>query len=241
MKTPTFNVHPAALVHGAPNNAFIASKMKEAAEAKKRNGAMAGMGDYISALPYRVLATKGASTPGGPVMYPTIPAPEAGDAVSLLTALLEEVRRLPENFSIEARTRFPIAPREAISFINPSLDITVPPGTGVAVVRQLIPERFTGFLTHVGVNTMGAPPTAILWQIRVNGAIHPEFSNRQFTQNHVANPLPFIFELTQARTLELVAINTAGAPIVVQGILVGWTEFMSSFKSYGSSPQSGVS
>ena len=74
----------------------------------------------------------------------------------------------------------------------------------------------------------------------MNEMIHPFFDKRIFEESSLTNLLPFEFELTQARTVELVATNTAGAPIVCTGILAGWVEFLALFKPYGSAPASGI-
>ena len=145
------------------------------------------------------------------------------------------------NYLLEWRTRFIMRPRESISFVTPSSSVSVPAGTAVAVVSQTIQERFTGFLTDVGVATIPeASASDIIWQIRIGGHVHPEFANRVFFQNNLTDLFPFYFELTQARTLELVAINTAGVAIDVAGVLAGYTEYMSDYKLYGSSPSTGI-
>jgi len=204
------------------------------------------LGDYIQDLPFRVMEARGGAgqegTGLGPLSAPVALGPELGlSTEQLLKLLLDQLRRLPQLFSLEWRTRFPMQPRESISFLTPTVSVAVPALTAVVVVSQIIPERYSGFITNVGVNV--TPPASfpnITWQVRVNGAIHPEFANRIFMANTLATPMPFLMELTQARTVELVAINTAAAAITVQGVLAGWTEFLSDFKPYGSSPAGGV-
>ena len=225
-----------------PNNTSMRQHMEnQYVRRNQRPGATGALGDYIQELPNRTVITKGPNVFEGPLSAPVVAVENFQTWQDWLGAILEELRRLPERMSLEWRTSFPMQPRESISFINPSLDITVAAGTAVAIVSQTIEERFTGFLTEVGVNVFGGSFADITWQLRVDGAVHPEFADRIFNQNHVQDPLAFVFELTQARTVELVAINTSLVDIDVQGILIGWTEFMSTFKSYGSSPQSGVS
>jgi hypothetical protein len=200
------------------------------------------LGDYITDLPYRTLQTRGvAGQTQGPLSYPVALGVGEDSVSAYLRQIRDLLERLPEAFSLEFRTRFIMQPRESISFTAPGGPVTVPAGAAVAVVSEVIDTRFTGFLTHVGVNVVAAGGfPSITWQIRVNGLIHPKFGNRIFAQNCLVPPYPFGFELTQSRTLQLVAINTSAAPIDVAGVLVGWTEFMSAYKPYGSSPATGI-
>lgn len=233
---------PSPLMPVRPSNA--AFMLRSVARRNASPPALRGLGDYVADIPYRTLATRGSDGQGvigGPLSYPTIPAPLPTDAQSLLLQIRDLLERMPQALQLEFRTRFAIPPREAISFAVGSADVSVAAGAAVAVISEVIDERFTGFLSHVGMNVI-APGSfsSIVWQIRVNGAIHPKFANRIFSQNTLSTPYPFLFELTQSRTLQLVAINTAAIPITVQGVLLGWTEFMATYKPYGSSPQSGV-
>lgn len=235
--------HSAHFSKGQPSNAsFLKRMLKNAIPAQQ--GQAGALGDYPADLPHRVLVTKGgAGQEGGmgPLSYPVIEGPKSDTDTDLLRQIRDLLYRMPQSISLEWRTKFIMVPREAISFIAPSNSVTVAAGTAVAIVTQTIQERFTGFLTHVGV---GVEPPAdfanITWQIRVNGAVHPEFANRIFWNSTISNPLQFNFELTQARTVQLVAINTGGADIECQGILTGWTEYMSSYKEYGASPATGI-
>lgn len=211
----------------------------------KKNGQQPGaLGEYFNDIYYRTYMVRGSAGQGGvmgPLTSPTIQGPVVDDQLSLLRNIRDLLLFMPNALSDEWRTRFIMQPRESISFVTGGASVAVPAGTAVAVVSELIDERFTGFLTHVGVDVIsnGAFPD-IIWQIRINGAIHPKFANKIFFANTLATPYPFAFELCQARTVQLVAINTSGVPVNVAGVLVGWTEFMSSFKTYGSSPQSGI-
>lgn len=200
------------------------------------------MGDYPADLPNRVLTTKGIEQLG-PITSPTI-APPADDQ---LLATIQEIRdlltRLPQSLSMEARTRFIVQPRESVSFVQPSDVISIPAATAVAVCTVQISPMFAGFLTGVGVSAAAGNLPNITWQIRVNGAVHPKFGtngNAIFAASNLPTPLPFALELIQNTQVSLVAINNAGAPIDVAGILVGWSEFLSTFKRYGTSPQAGI-
>jgi hypothetical protein len=200
------------------------------------------MGDYPAELPNRVLTTKGIEQLG-PVTAPTV-APPANDQ---LLATIQEMRdlliRLPQALSMEARTRFIVQPRESVSFIQPSDVISVPAGTAVAICTVQINPMFAGFLTGVGVSAAAGNLPNLTWQIRINGAIHPKFGTNGsaiFAASNLATPLPFAFELIQNTQVSLVVLNSAGAAIDVAGVLVGWSEFLSTFKRYGTSPQSGI-
>lgn len=227
-----------------PDNTMIRRREELRQQRDKRS--TGPLGDYVQDLPFRVMEARGSAGQegigDGPVTAPALLGPEVGLSIEdLLKLILDEIRRLPENLSYEWRSKFPMQPRESISFVSPTVSVNVPGLTAVAVVTQLIPERYTGFLTGVGVNV--TPPASfpnIIWQIRVNGAIHPEFANRVFMANTLATPMEFLFELCQARTVQLVAINTGAIPILVQGVLVGWSEYMSDFKAYGSTPRTGI-
>lgn len=203
-----------------------------------------GLGEYVTDLRYRTLQTRGADGQGnigGPLSYPVIPAAQEMSVQGWLQRIAFLLEQLPMAMSLEWRTRFIMQPRESLSFLVGSGDVSVPAGAAVAIVTETTDERFTGFLTDVGMNVI-APGSfsSIVWQIRVNGAIHPKFANRVFSASSLSTLYPFAFELSQSRTVQLVAINTAGVPITVQGVMAGWTEFMADFKSYGSSPATGV-
>lgn len=235
-----------------PDNSAIRRKM--AAQGGNRvpdglNG-LGAFGDYPAVLPYRVLSTKGgAGQQGGaldqawgPVTAPTIPGEDPDSQLGLLRDIADYLRRLPEAMLLALRTQLVLTPREAVSFIALSGTVSIPAGAAVAVVSQAIQPRFAGFITKVGVSVLptGSFPD-ITWQLRVNGAIHPEFSNRIFSASTLGDPDDFVLELVQGRTVQLVAMNTSGVAIDVQGKLVGWTEFLTDNKPYGSSSMAGIS
>jgi len=238
-------MHPSQLrMAGMPDNTAVVAREMLRAQGRNGKSAPGALGEYIQDLPHRVLQTTGgAGQTGarGPMTAPVIPGPRADTVLSVLQDIRALLDRLPEAMSLEWRTKFIMTPREAIAFIAASNSVLVPAGTAVAVVSQTTQERYTGFLTHVGV---GVSPVGgfsdVIWQIRVNGAVHPEFANRQFFAPTLATPLPFPFELTQSRTLQLVAINTSAVDLECQGVLCGWTEYMGNFKMYGASPATGI-
>jgi len=100
---------------------------------------------------------------------------------------------------------------------------------------------FTGVITGVGVNVIPAGAFAdVIWQIRVNGAVHPLFANRVYSASTLSNPDLFPFEIPQNRTVQLVAINNGIVPVSVAGKLVGYTEYLTEYKKYGSVSASGI-
>jgi hypothetical protein len=202
------------------------------------------LGDYSAELPHRVLYTKGgAGQEGGlgPLSSPVIEGPEADTELSYLRQIRDLLYRLPFALSSEWRTKFIMPPRESISFLTSAYWVNVAAGAAVVVASQTVQQNYTGFIQGVGVgcNPFGSL-TDIIWQIRVNGSVHPEFSNRVFAVNTMSVPLPFNFEMLQSRTYDLVAINNGVALITCAGILTGWTEAMSDYKMYGSSPATGI-
>ena len=218
------------------------------------------LGDYAADLPYRVLSTKGgAGQEGGaldggwgPVTAPVLSGEECETELCLLKEIRDLLRRLPEALLLSMRTQLVLTPREAVSFVALGLDpatgsstINVPANTAAVIVTQTIQPRFAGFVTKVGVNVMGAGNFPdITWQIREGGTVHPEFAARIYSSGNLNTPDDFVLELVQGRIVELVAINTnplGGVAIDVQGKLVGWTEFLSDNKPYGSASMSGVS
>lgn len=234
--------HPSYFMSPFPSNAGTVARIN-AKQAGQPKG-LGAMDDYIDPLYWRSFDTQGDAGPGGergPVSAPIIAAPEDESEIGLLRSIRDLLYNLPQAMSLEWRTRFIVRPRESISFLAPSPNVTIAAGAAVAVVRQTIQERFTGFLTDVGIAAFpDSALTDLTWQIRINGNIHPEFADRVFSANNLSTLHPFFFELTQARTLELVAINTGGAPIVTAGVLAGYTEYMSDYKPYGASPAAGI-
>jgi hypothetical protein len=199
------------------------------------------LGDYLAPLPNQIIATRG-DTAQGPLTSPTVaPASQCTDTVSCLQQILAMLQRMPVAFSQEFRTRFIIQPRESVAFVVPGETTSVSAGAAQAIASFKMNENFTGFLTAIGVNVTPISSIAnVAWQLRVNGNVHPNFNNQIFAASTLATPLPFAFELIQNRTVQLVAINKSGGPLDISGVLVGWTEFMASYKSYGGSPQSGI-
>ena len=206
-----------------------------------RGAVLGPLGDYIETLPNQVLSTQGAKGIQGPTTSPTVEAPPATDTASQLQQIVALLQRLPQSLSDEFRMRFIIQPRESVAFIVPGENIAVPVTTPTIIASFQLSARFTGFLTGVGVNVhpAGEFPN-IQFQLRVGNNIHPNFSNRVFAVSTLATPIPFALELIQGRTVNLVAINNGPGTVDVSGILIGWTEFMASYKRYGSAPQSGI-
>lgn len=197
------------------------------------------MGDYPAELPNRVLVTQGIGEKG-PISSPAV-SPASND--DLLQQIRDLIMRLPSAISLEWRTRFIKQPRETVSFINPSGPVAVAPGAAVAVATQKVDQMFTGFLTHVGIGAPAGSLANIIWQIRINDAIDPKFGtngNAVFAASNLSTPIPFALELIQNTKVSIVAINTGGAPVDVSAVLVGWVEFLSTNKQYGTSPSGPV-
>ena len=223
--------------HTHPDNGPVLRRMQHR---QQRHGAQPSvLGDYPAELGNRILVTDDGSVKG-PVTSPTIPAPGPTDAVSLLTSIRDLLQRMPAALSDEFRTRFIMEPREAVAFIAPSVNTSVAAGQALAVCSQQVAENFSGFLTHVGIFAAAGQLPQITWQIRINGSVHPNFANRIFTASNISNPFPFALELVQKSTVQLVAINAGPGAVDVAGVMVGWTEFLSTYKRYGASPGSGI-
>ena len=206
-----------------------------------RGGVLGPLGDYIETLPNQVIMTTGAKGVQGPTTSPTIPPTAPTDNNSLLQQIVALLQRMPVALSDEFRTRFIVQPREAVAFAVPGENIAVPPMVPTIIASFKLADKFTGFLTHIGVNVdpSGEFPN-ISFQLRVNNNIHPNFSNQIFAASTLSTPIPFALELVQSRTVSLVAINSGPGTTDVSALLVGWTEFMAAYKTYGSSPQSGI-
>jgi hypothetical protein len=230
-------MHKHVLPHTPPDNGPVLRRMHGR---QLRHGSLPSvLGDYAAELPNRILVT-GGNEERGPITSPTIPAPGPTDAISLLTDIRDLLQRLPTALSDEFRTRFIMEPRESVAFNAPGGNTSVPAGTAVAICSQQVAENFSGFLTRVGVSAAPGQLPQITWQIRINGSVHPNFANRVFTSSNISNPFPFALELVQKSTVQLVAINVGPGAVDVAGVLIGWTEFLSTFKRYGASPGSGI-
>jgi len=230
-----------------PDNTMIRRKLA----AMRGPRSLGELSDYPADLPYRVLSTKsGAGQEGGaidgglgPVTAPVISGQECVDELCLLREIRDLLLRMPESMLLAMRTQLVLTPREAVSFITLSGTVNVPiaPNNIVVICTQTIQPNQVGYITKVGVNVMGAGSFPdITWQIRVNGAIHPEFANRIYSAANLGTPDDFVMELIQGRIVQLVAINTSAVPVNVQGKLVGWTESLSDVKPYGGFPMSGI-
>lgn len=231
--------HSAALYGRQKDNTELLKR-----QAIARRGQAGPLGDYPAELPHRVLSTKGgAGQMGGrgPLSSPVVEGPQVETELGYLSQLCDLIYRLPQAMSNEWRTKFIMPPRESISFLTSAYWVDVAAGAAVVVASQTVQQNYTGFIQYLGI---GANPlgglTNITWQIRVNGFVHPEFSNRVFAANTLGNPLMFNLEMLQSRTYDVVAINGGGALISCAGIMVGWTEQMSDYKMYGSSPATGI-
>lgn len=223
-----------------PDNIVVQRRI--AARASGKNAprrVLNSLGDYPAALPNQVVVTQGLEEKG-PLTSPTILPPASMDIAQILSDMRDLLTRMPAALSDEFRTRFVVQPRESVPFAVPSGPITVAPAASVAIVQVKVNERYCGYLTGIGIG--GSAPTLanVKWQIRIGNMISPKFNNVIFAASNLATPLPFTSEVTQNSLLQLVATNGNPGAVDLSGVLVGWTEFMSTNKQYGSSPASGI-
>lgn len=223
-----------------PDNVVVARRMAARASGKSVSPrVLNSLGDYPASLPNQVIVTTGLEE-RGPRTAPTELPPASMDPTQILADIRDLLGRMPAALSDEFRTRFVIQPRESVPFAVPAGPVTVAPAASVAIVQVQISERYCGYLTGVGIG--GASPTLanVRWQIRISNAVSPKFNNIVFAVSNLATPLPFTMEITQNSLVQLVAANGNAGPVDLSGVLVGWTEFMSTNKSYGASPASGI-
>jgi len=224
------------------DNAGVIKRMQQRANGLGhfRGGPPGALGDYPADLPNRILVTKGL-VQAGPLTAPTEIPPPPNTELSALLEIRDMLSRLPYAMQDEWRTRFQMVPREAVSFMAPGGTTTVGIGAAVAIATQQFPELQTGWLTKIGVSVVPAGSFAdVVWQLRFDGAIHPQFFNRVFASSSLSTPIDFPCEVVQSRLVQLVAINTGAVPIDAAGILVGFMELMTTNKRYGASPTTGI-
>jgi len=200
------------------------------------------MGDYMDPLNYQTFRTHGGEPPG-PLAYPTKPGDIVGEGVEAkLDELIRLLRSLPRSLSLEFRTKFPIQPRESVPFLATQAYVAVPAGATRTVASFALPERYAGFLTHVGTRVVPAGSSAdIAWDVLiVRDKVHINYDKLVFEQDTLDTPLPFLFELTQSSTVNLQCTNNGLVPVDVGGLLQGWTEFLHSYKPYGAESASGI-
>jgi hypothetical protein len=212
-----------------------------------------GLSDYEAALYRRTIETRGGAGQGtgpyGPDASPIIPIEGEKTEKQILTDIRNLLFHMPEAMVLAFRTHFLMQPREGIPWAVPSATVALAGviGATVDVATFTMDERFTGAISGVGVNVI--PPGSfpdVTWDLLMgtgpNRTVIPGFSARTFGQNTYQQPNPFLFEITQSRTITLRATNLVAAPVSVQGIITGWREFMgaSDYKGYGASPATGI-
>lgn len=206
-------------------------------------GPIRGLNDYDASLPQRMLPSQGRAGQGqemGPIAWPVEPAPTKLTQLNLLLAILQALKTMPHEIFIEARRQLMIPSREAIWFNASSGFVTIAAGATAIVVTQVVDERATGALEAIGLNCVpiGAM-TNQRWSLVIDNGIHPKFGERTFTEDTVGRPRAFRQELIQSRTISITCRNTAAVPVQVAAVLIGWHEYMSDQKAYGSSSASG--
>lgn len=197
-----------------------------------------GLGDYPANLPYRVILTK-----GGQAFGQTVAPIEQEEETCTLLDICKLLKAMPWMMVMEARKQLMLPGRDAQYFIKQSVGaITVPTSGAVTqVVEYSSTEKFGGALLGVGaqVITLGAADS-ISWTLRVNGQVHPDFAGVVLNTPTTQMPLQFKMELVQGRTIELIAQSSNAAPVLVTGYLLGFTEFLTESKEWGTSPSSGI-
>lgn len=194
--------------------------------------------DYPAELPNRVMIPRGNP---GPSTLPIQKGPAGNpSAEETLRLMLTALKALPSAQVLEFRTRFQVIPREAVPVFATAAPVTVAATVTADVVSYTVPEKFGGFLTGIGI--MCFPETAmadISWTIQIGNNKAQNFNLAVFNANFMSPPLPFPQEICSGKTVKLTARNNSAGPLQVAGLLVGWVEFLSNFKTYGTIPSSG--
>lgn len=192
--------------------------------------------DYLAPLNQRVMSS------GDPLQRSVRPSASANGGGATMDSVVQALGMLPDLIIGAWRRQGLFVPREAQAFLQPSTEVNVPnTGEKTAIVSFRMPERFTGFLTDV---SLGVSPSSnssdVKWYLDINGVTHPNFSGLSFPALDVLYKHPFPFEITQSKTVTLLASNTGGQALTCMAILYGWSEFITDQKKYGSTPSSGV-
>jgi hypothetical protein len=194
--------------------------------------------DYPAELPNRVMLPRGNTGPS------TLPIQKGSSGAqkpeALLNGILTALKALPSAQALEFRTRFQVVPREAVPVLATSAPVTIAAAATSDVISYAVPEKFGGFLTGLGI--MCSPETAmvdIAWSLQIGNNVAQNFDQVVFNANFMSPPLPFPQEICSGKTVKLTATNNSAGPLQVAGLLVGWVEFLSNFKTYGTIPSSG--
>jgi hypothetical protein len=200
------------------------------------------LGDVGARLPRRTMTIE---RPQGPLQVPiTAPEQEQGDLLSRLDRIIKLLESAPEETMRQFRKGYMTGGRDQQHFCDTAA-ATIPGGAPTALVTVLtftVNDNFEGAIQSFGFNT--TPVSAlqdIKWSLRVdNNLIHPGFDRRIFYSEAIAQNVPFEYELLQRRTIEILATNTSAVDIDVDVRVSGYQAYMSEWKKWGTSPQSGI-
>lgn len=199
---------------------------------------MGTMNDYPADLPNRVMRAGGPTGPlTNPIQRPSNDNKSAQEALNLLN---QQVKSLPADLALMWRKTFVVPSREQIPLLVTAAPTQVT-ANKVTVVTTTIDQKFGGFLTHVGVSaTPGGVMSSLQWSLEFDGQPHAKFTNLVFNANYLSPPLPWQIELISGKKVSLVVTQPGGTvPVDVCGILIGWTEYLSTYKPYGLKAASG--
>ncbi len=174
----------------------------------------------------------------GPVATPNAAQPPAEN----LDKIAQLLRDMPMQLVQFFRKYYVVQPREALPFVAvPSSNpVAIPPSSSATLCSYTVPDKFAGYLTGIGVQ-VGTPGANVTFTLQINGIPHPTFINQAIIHDCLDTPIPFVYEVTTGKLLELVINNNeTAATIYVSGILEGWTEFLTDNKNYGITPMGGA-
>ena len=220
-----------------------------AAEVLARYGidAPPALADYGAALPRRIEPSHGHAGQGeamGPVAMPVVPAPREENELNTQKASRSILADMPFQMIMELRRQLMLPSREAIWFTRESGDVALPAGIGSTadVITLTMDENQTGALEFYGTAVIPAlGSTDVTWSL-LNSTTggHPFLTNQVLPTNTMMFPRKFRQELIQSRTVTLRATNQVAGAMIVRAVLIGWEEYMSSEKHFGSSSAAGI-
>lgn len=214
-------------------------------DAIMRRYGLAGMADYESPLIRRQMASNGHAGQGealGPVADVVYPAPSEPTQQQMDNARNHILADLPFQIAMELRRQLMLPSREAIWFARTGQVQALAAGATATVITVTMQQRQTGALEYIGTNILPIGSAAnVAWSILVSTQVgHPFINQQVMLANTLGNPYKFRMELIQSQTISLQATNNGPGAVDVQGVLIGWEEYMSDDKQFGSSSASGV-
>jgi hypothetical protein len=198
------------------------------------------MGEFIDALMSRQIATPSTALDQlGPLAAPVSPAGLTQE--QLLQAIYEKLRDLPSDLLMAARYNLPLTPRECVPILTGVLNVSALASVATSIHSYTMPDGFTGFLERIGL--AAAPETALAnltWRMKINGNVHPGFSNFVAPVNNLISLWPCYVELSRGKKIEIEAVNAAAIAIPVSVVFQGFQEVITDAKPYGSTSLNGV-